>query len=60
MRTLRGPIPPERLFEAAGYERDSTGDVEAFYLELRAELGVRIREAKSDMEIRLEVITDAP
>jgi type I restriction enzyme S subunit len=60
MRTLRGSIPPERLFEAAGYDRDSTGDVEAFYLALRAELGVRIRQFASDGGIRLEVITDAP
>lgn len=58
--TLHGPIPPERLFEAAGYNRDSTGDIEAFYLALRAELGHRIRQQTSEGEFHLEAIVDAP
>jgi len=59
MANLKGEVPPERLFEAAGYDRDSVADVEKFYLALRNELGVRISETNSEAGIRLEVITDA-
>ncbi len=56
---LKGEVPPERLFEAAGYGRDSIADVEKFYLALRDELGVRIKERVSEAGIRLEVMTNA-
>jgi type I restriction enzyme S subunit len=59
MVSLKGEVPPERLFEAAGYDRDSVADVERFYLALRDELGVRISETTSEAGMRLEVMTDA-
>jgi hypothetical protein len=57
--SLKGEASPERLFEAAGYDRDFVPDVEHFYLALRDELGVRIRERPSEAGSRLEVITHA-
>ena len=40
---LGGRASGEDLFEACGYDRDSTEDVEAFYLKLRQSLGKSIR-----------------
>jgi type I restriction enzyme S subunit len=40
---LGGRASSEELFEACGYDRDSTEDVEAFYLNLRQSLGKSIR-----------------
>ncbi len=57
--SLKGEATPERLFEAAGYDRDSVADVEGFYLALRDELGARIKERPSEAGIRLEVTTHA-
>jgi type I restriction enzyme S subunit len=59
MLSLKGTVPPERLFEAAGYNRDSVADVEKFYLALRDELGVRIRQSTNEAGVRLEVVKDA-
>lgn len=56
---LDGPVPPPRLFEAAGYNRDSVADVETFYLALREELGKRIQENTSEAGSRLEGVVDA-
>lgn len=59
MLGLKGAVPPERLFEAAGYDRDSVADVEKFYIALRDELGVRIRKRTNEAGDRLEVMKDA-
>lgn len=56
---LKSPVATERLFEAAGYDRDSAADVEAFYLALRDELDVRIRQSKTSEGMLLEVVKDA-
>lgn len=57
--SLKGPVPPERLFDAAGYDRDSAAHVEAFYVALRQELGKRIRQRTGKTGPRLEVISHA-
>lgn len=57
--SLKGKATPERLFEAAGYDRDSVADVERFYLALRDELGARIEERPGEAGIHLEVTTHA-
>jgi type I restriction enzyme S subunit len=54
------PLRIPELFSMANYDRDSTEDVERFYLQLRVELGSSIRVADEAGEnALLEVITDA-
>lgn len=55
-RQLRVP----ELFALAGYDRDSTEDVEQFYLSLRSELGQTMRQVSGDGEnALLEAVPDA-
>ena len=54
------PLRVPELFSMSDYDRDSTGDVERFYLKLRAELGRTIRVIeKADENALLEAIPDA-
>ncbi|MDP2897330.1 MAG: hypothetical protein Q8Q12_12380 [bacterium] len=58
---LGGRASAEQLFEACGYDRNSTEDVEAFYLVLREHLGKRIRSvAGPNRSLMLEAASDAP
>jgi hypothetical protein len=59
MKRLGKPVTPELLFKAAGYDPDSVADVEKFYLELRDELGVHIRQTGTGDDTRVEVIPHA-
>lgn len=43
-------IPAPELFAAAGYDRDSAGDIERFYIALREELGRTIEPASDARE----------
>jgi Type I restriction modification DNA specificity domain len=54
------PLRVPELFSMSDYDRDSTEDVERFYLKLRAELGTTIRIiGKTDETALLEAIPDA-
>jgi type I restriction enzyme S subunit len=60
LRGAQRPIRLPELFAQAGYDRDSTEEVERFYLVLRQELGRTIRKVAGDGEnALLEVTTDA-
>ncbi|MEN3213986.1 restriction endonuclease subunit S [Methylorubrum populi] len=43
-------VPLPELFAAAGYDRDSAGDVERFYIALREEVGQKIEPASDARE----------
>jgi type I restriction enzyme S subunit len=60
LHELGGRSSAEQLFSAAGYDRDSTADVEAFYLQLRAHLDkeIRVMSAK-DGSVTLEAASNA-
>lgn len=56
-----GRATAEELFGGAGYSRDSTEDVEAFYLALRALLGKTVQTVPMpDGSVVLEATPDAP
>ncbi len=62
LNELGGRASAEDLFEASGYDRDLTGDIEAFYIALRQEIPQRIRiesEPTKKMPM-LEAVPDAP
>ena len=61
LNELGGRASAEDLFEACGYDRDLTGDIEAFYIALRQEIPQRIRiESESTKMPMLEAVPDAP
>jgi hypothetical protein len=61
LRQSRRPLRLPELFSMAGYDRDSTEEVERFYLALRTALGVSIRVAGKAIENALvEATRDAP
>lgn len=61
IRSAGRPLRLPDLFSRAGYDRDSTEDVEEFYLALRVELGSTILTVAGDSENSLiEVNPDAP
>jgi hypothetical protein len=58
---LGGRASAEDLFEACGYDRELTGDIEAFYITLRQEMPQRIRiKSEPTKAPILEVVPDAP
>ena len=59
LRSADRPLTLPELFALAGYDRDSTQDVEHFYLVLRDQLGRSIRAIDIDGTNYLEVLTDA-
>jgi type I restriction enzyme S subunit len=60
LRATGGPLRVPELFALAGYDRNSTEDVERFYLALRLELGKTIRKSKGDgEEVLVEVMSNA-
>lgn len=59
LRSADRPLTPSELFARAGYNRDSTQDIEHFYLALRGELGRSLRIMEIDGEDHLEVVDDA-
>ena len=59
LRTVDRPLPLPDLFRQAGYDPDSTADVEAFYIELRREHGHRIRTVGDSLENPLLEFFDA-
>jgi type I restriction enzyme S subunit len=61
LREAGGSLSLPDLFSRAGYDRDSTGDVEQFYLALRDALNHTIQQSDSNNEnASVEVIYDAP
>lgn len=61
LREAGRPLPLPELFSMAGYDRDSTADIELFYLELRAQLGRSLRQVDGPVEnALLEALGDAP
>lgn len=60
-RREKRPLPAAELFLLAGYDRNSPEEVEQFYLDLRNELGTRLRIVGDLGENQLvEAIPDAP
>lgn len=60
IRAAGHPLRVPELFRMAGYDRDSTEDVERFYLALRSELGRSVRRVGEEPENDLlEAITVA-
>jgi hypothetical protein len=53
------PLPLPELFALAGYDRDSAGDVERFYLALRDEVGRDIEVAEGAHENASVELKDA-
>lgn len=53
------PLPVAELFKRAGYDRDSTCDIENFYLSLRASLSAGLRTVGEGEAAQVE-ISDAP
>jgi Type I restriction modification DNA specificity domain len=54
------PLPLPGLFLAAGFDKDSSQDIEDFYVELRANYGRSIRKlGNSEENSLLEVVTNA-
>jgi type I restriction enzyme, S subunit len=61
LREAGRPLRLPDLFLMAGYNRDLTEHVEEFYLALRAELGISLRQTGTDGENAIvELVTDAP
>jgi len=61
LNELGGRASAEDLFEACRYDRELTGDIEAFYIALRQEMPqrIRIKSEPTKMPI-LEAVPDAP
>ena len=61
LRESGGALPIPELFVRADFDRDSTEDVERFYVALRAQLGrsIRVKEGGGDDENVLVEITSA-
>ena len=59
LRAASRPMPLPDLFRQAGYDPDSTADVEAFYIALRREHGHRIRTVGNSIENPLLEFFDA-
>ena len=60
LRAANQPLSLPNLFKQAGYDPDSTEDVEMFYVALRREYGRRIRVVGDSVENSLLEIIDAP
>lgn len=59
LREADRPLRIPELFALAGYDRDSTEDVEKFYLSLRSELGRTVRQVDGEGENALmEAVRD--
>ncbi len=57
LKSAGGRLSAEELFESAGYDRDTSEDVERFYLQLRTEMKHTIRQsAEENGQKMLEVI----
>ena len=60
LRAAKQPLSLPELFKQAGYDPDSTEDVELFYVALRREYRCRIRVVGDSAENSLLEIIDAP
>jgi type I restriction enzyme S subunit len=61
LRSAGKPMRLTELFHAAGYDRNSTEDIERFYVELQGLLGKTVRTANDATEnAELEAIDNAP